>query len=138
MNKSNPGSVSITRVPLVVALLLISLALPVELSFYAGELLITPARLVLLFSAFPLFNRLIRGGNFKIFDYLLVAFVLWTTVSYAYHHGAAHAIEGGGVLWLEILTGYFIARFYITDLEKLAATIKLALLILTVMLPFVV
>lgn len=123
-------------VPPVVALLLISLVLPVELSFYAGELLITPTRVVLLISAFPLINKLIKIGNFKIFDCLLFAFVLWITVSYTYNHGAAKAIQGGGVLGLEILAGYFIARVYITDLEKLAATVKLAVLILTVMLPF--
>lgn len=133
MTKSND---SIINLPLPIAFLLISLVLPVELSFYAGELLITPTRVVLLISAFPLINKLIKRGNFKIFDYLLFTFVFWITVSYAYNHGAAKAIEGGGVLGLEILAGYFIARVYITDLEKLAATVKLALLILTVMLPF--
>ncbi len=138
MNKMTKSNDSITNLPLPIALLLISLVLPVELSFYAGELLITPARVVLLFSAFPLINKLFKGGSFKIFDYLLSAFVLWITVSYAYNHGAAKAIEGGGVLGLEILASYFIARVYISDTEKLAATIRLALLILTVMLPFVV
>ncbi len=138
MNKMTKSNDSITNLPLPITLLLISLVLPVELSFYAGELLITPARVVLLFSAFPLINKLVKHGNFKIFDYLLFAFVLWIIVSYAYNHGAAKAIEGGGVLGLEILTGYFIARVYITDLEKLTASIKLALLILTIILPFVV
>lgn len=129
---------SIAKLPLPVILLLISLVLPVELSFYAGELLITPARVVLLFSAFPLVNKLFKRGGFKIFEYPLFAFVFWIAASYWYNHGAAKAFEGGGVLGLEILAGYFIARVYITDLEKLAATVRLAVLILTIMLPFVV
>ena len=129
---------SITRLPLPVALVIMSLALPVELSFYVGDLLITPARIVLLLTLFPLVNKSINDGNLKKFDGLLFGFVLWIVISFAYNHGAAKAIEGGGVLGLEILAGYFTARTYISDLGKLAATIRFALLILALMLPFAV
>lgn len=125
------------NLPLPVALLLISLALPVELSFYAGDLLITPARVVLLMMVFPLFNKVIKCGDFKKFDFLLFGFVLWMIISFSYNHGVVKAIEGGGVLGLEILAGYFIARTYITDSEKLAATVSFVLLIFTLMLPLV-
>ncbi|HVE59667.1 MAG TPA: O-antigen ligase family protein [Pyrinomonadaceae bacterium] len=127
-----------TNLPLPVALLLISLVLPVELSFYAGDLLITPARLVLLLMAFPLISRITKCGDLQKFDFLLLGFVLWITVSYTFNHGIGKAIEGGGVLGLEILAGYFIARIYISDLEKLAATIRFTLLMLMLMLPLVV
>ena len=126
------------NVPFPVALLLISLVLPVELSFYIGDLLITPTRVVLILTAFPLIHMSIKRGNLKFFDYLLFGFVFWIAVSFLYNHGVSKAIEGGGVLALEILAGYFIARVYISDLGKLVATIKLVMLILTIMLPLVV
>lgn len=126
-----------TNLPLPVALLLASLALPVELSFYAGDLLITPTRIVLLLLVFPLISKLFKGGNFKKFDFLLFGFVLWIIISFSYNHGIGKAIEGGGVLGLEVLAGYFISRTYISDPAKLLATVRFALLILTLMLPLV-
>lgn len=126
------------RVPIPVTLLLISLVLPIELSFYLGDLLITPVRVVLLFTAFPSAYKLFKRGDLRDFDYLLFGFIFWIAVSYTYNHGAAKAVEGGGVLALEILISYLIARVYITDTIKLIATIRLVVVIITLMLPFVI
>lgn len=129
---------SIKRVPIPVALLLISLALPVELSFYIGELLITPSRLVLILMSLPVVYRFINKGNLRKTDFLLFGFVFWVFLSFTYNHGVVKAIESAGVLSLEMVIGYLVARVYLTDLGKLIATIKLLVLIVALILPLVV
>ncbi len=129
---------SIKNVPFPIVLLVLSFAVPVELSLYIGDLLITASRLVLLFMAFPVCHKLLKQVRLTTYDYLLFGYAFWIIVSFTYNHGLAKAIEGGGSLSLEVVFGYLIARIYISDLDKLTATVKLAVLILTIMLPFVV
>ncbi len=126
------------KVPFAVALLILSVVMPVELSFYIGGVLMTPTRAVLILMILPAIYRLLQKGQLQRYDLSLLAFTSWIVLSFAFNHGVAVAIESGGVLALEVLAGYLIARTYIVHRYQYLATIRLLMVLAIIMLPFVV
>jgi len=125
------------RVPLPVALLVISLALPMELSFQISGLLITMPRVVLLAMFVPVIIRMVQSSRLFSYDYLLLGFAFWVFLALTVNHGISKGIESGGVLALEIIFSYFIARTYLISPKEVIATIKLLVIIVLIILPFV-
>lgn len=131
-------NVSIRSVPVPILSLVVSLVMPIELSFYIGNLLITPSRIVLLVMAFPVIFRLFKQGNIADYEYYLFGFAIWVFISYSINHGISKAIESAGVFSLEVVICYLITRIYINSFNKWIATIKLVVLIVTIISPVVV
>lgn len=134
---SATGLENTNKLPLPVGLLLVSLVFPVEFSFYIGSLFITFSRLVLLFYAFAVIFGAMRHRGLRSYDYMLLLAAIWVFLSYWVNHGLNSAIESGGVLLLEIVVSYWIARQYIHDLSTFYATIRLFMVLAFLMLPFI-
>ena len=102
------------RVPTVLALLLIALALP--FTFNIGPLAMSPARLLLVVLIVPMTLRWWKGeaGPRRVPDWLLIGYLCWQTISWINWGGIAW-IEYAGVLVIEAFGAYLVARLYVRD-----------------------
>ncbi|WDR02944.1 hypothetical protein PSQ19_01580 [Devosia algicola] len=123
-------------VPGAVIFLLIAWLLPWE--FYLGSLRVTPYRLVLIGLFVPCLIWLAQGraGRLRLADTLLFAFSFWCVVSLGILHGAATAIQTGGIQLLETVTPYLITRCCIRNADDFRALARLLTWIVLALLPF--
>lgn len=117
-------------------LFVFSIFIPVEFHMLAGSLRIEAYRVVLglsLIYAFININQILKKAD--IIDVLLFAFTLLASASLIYNHGLQKGIESSGILIIEILGAFYLARLYITtpknyyQINMLFATILAVLLI---------
>jgi len=117
-------------------LFVFSIFIPVEFHVLAGSLRIEAYRVVLglsLVYAFININQILKKAD--IIDVLLFAFTLLASASLIYNHGLQKGIESSGILIIEILGAFYLARLYITtpknyyQINMLFATILAVLLI---------
>lgn len=122
-------------------LLAVALVLPTELSLQAGPLRLSPYRLVLLLSFFPVTFRLFAGraGGRRAGDFTFLLFALWAAAALGVNHGAATAIESGGILLVETFGAYALGRVAVRcadDFQRLAKwLVACAIGVLVVALP---
>ncbi len=130
---STPG-----RLALPVVFLLISLVIPFV--FTVGPLRLSVYRLVLIFFFFPCVILWLRGraGPVRLADLSLLFFCAWAALSFAVVHGVGKSIEGGGILFLETMGAYLIARCFVRDAESFRRMVRLLFIIIAAMLPFAV
>lgn len=121
---------SLGALPLPVAILVVALVCPTELSIYAGSLRLPPHRLALIVFLVPALMRLAAGNGARIaaYDYLFLLYNLWTVVVFTIHLGLADGVEFAGALALESFGGYVVARAYVRDYETFRATLRFLLL----------
>ena len=122
---------------LVVVLYLAAVALPVR--YTLGPLQMTGLRTVLALVFVPLLIRYFQSSDRKAAstDLLFVGFICWAGLAFT-QTSPTHALENTGVLLLELLGGYLIARTYIRCAAQLRATIKVILVIVMLSLPFAI
>ncbi|MEM9969925.1 MAG: polymerase [Pseudomonadota bacterium] len=127
-----------TRVPLPVLLLLCGLIVP--MFFSLGGLKLSAYRVVLLLLFLPAFGQwaIGRAGPIRMADLAIIAFCGWCTLSYVVIHGTSAGIEGGGILFVETVGAYMLARVYIRTPEAFYATVRLLFVIVMMILPFTV
>lgn len=124
------------RLPWPVALFLVGLVVPwiiplgpMNLSVYRIVLLVT-----LPFCLFSWGNRV--GGAIRTADIAVLLFCLWASLSLALVHGIAPMIDTIGILNVETLGAYFLARCYIRGAEDFRNMCQFASGLVVVLLPF--
>lgn len=112
--------------PLPVALTLLGIICPVELSVYIGSLRLPPHRIALIiFTVFALVRFVTRGPmRIRSYDLLFALYAFWTIAIFIQHEGFGDGLEFGGSLALESFGAYFIARVYVRDERTFLATMQ--------------
>jgi hypothetical protein len=126
---------TLTHVPLPVALLLISVLLPGELDFYLGTIRLSCQRLVLIAFLPSAFMRMIAGkdASLRSFDVLFFCTFAYYVFATFVKEPADKAVVTGGILFLEGMGGYLIARAYIRDKVQFLSTVKLLFIIVLIL-----
>lgn len=136
-SRSFPPAKPRSQLPLLVALYIVAVALPVRYSL--GPVQMTGLRTYLAIIFIPLvviYLRKLPQRGLSI-DILMVLFVMWAGVALS-QTSPSHALENGGALALELLGGFFLARCYIRTADQLVAVIKFTLIVVLFSLPFAV
>lgn len=125
------------RVALPVALFLIAVIVPAH--FYAGPLLLTGVRFVLLMSLIPILIRLFQGQFGRVIptDILFVFHIVWMGVSLSFNNPNLLISQIGSV-GLEFIGGYFLARAFIRSAEDFVAMIKFFVLLVCLSVPLAI
>lgn len=132
---SNQASDRVEK-PIVIALLMISFVMP--FFFFLGGLKLSGYRVVLLVFMFPAVFRWLNGGAGKVrgVDILIIFFSFWTALTIAANHGLGERWQFIGMLMIETLVPYFIARAYIRDLAAFRYFVWWFFVVILALLPF--
>ncbi|HEY6630833.1 MAG TPA: polymerase [Rhizobiaceae bacterium] len=105
-----------------------------------GPLHLSASRFVLLAMLIPCLVKWLTGraGQWCISDFLLFAYCAWCFLSFSVNHGPSASIEPGGILFIETMGAYLLARCYIRDQEDFRNAIRLSATLVMFLLPFVV
>lgn len=124
------------RLHIMCKLFLISLIIPFQ--FDIGFLRLSASRLFLLVMFVPLFLTWIRGGAGKIrfVDVSLLLFCLWSTLSFMLIHGVSKGVEASGILIVETMGAYLLARVYIRNAYSFYAMVAFLFGMVVILLPF--
>lgn len=96
-------------------LFVLSIFIPVEFHYLLGSLRIETYRVILglaLIYAFININEILKKAD--IIDILLFFFTILASASLIYNHGLQKGIESSGILIIEILGAFYLARLFIT------------------------
>ncbi len=96
-------------------LFVVSIFIPVEFHFLVGSLRLETYRIILalaLVYALININDILKKAD--IVDILLFFFTLLASASLIYNHGLQKGIESAGILIIEILGAFYLARLFIT------------------------
>ena len=126
------------RLPLPVSLFLFSLILPWIIS--VGPLNLSVYRIVLLIMMIPCLVGWMRGqaGRIRAEDGFILLYCLWGIASLINAHGFGGALEPGGILFVETIGAYLLARCYIRDADGFRAMARLLVILVFLLLPFAV
>ncbi len=118
------------------ALLLIAFVLPFY--FYVGGFRLSMYRIYLLVAVIPVTVHLLRGtaGSICIPDILLVISAFWMAISLIVNHGISAQWEFAGILLIETLVPYFIARVMIRDFKSFQVFVWWFFAVVVTLLPF--
>ncbi len=100
---------------LLAMLFVLSIFIPVEFHVLLGTLRLESYRIVLalaLIYAFINLRKVLEQAD--LIDILLLSFVILATISLIYNHGLKDGIESSGILIIEILGAFYLARLFIT------------------------
>jgi hypothetical protein len=96
-------------------LFVISIFIPVEFHYLVGSLRIEAYRVVLgLALVYSLLNIKDLLEKADLIDILLFIFIVFASVSLVYNHGLQKGIESSGILAIEVLGAFYLARGLIT------------------------
>ena len=96
-------------------LFVISIFIPVEFHYLVGSLRIEAYRVVLgIALVYSLLNIKDLLEKADLIDILLFIFIIFASVSLIYNHGLQKGIESSGILTIEILGAFYLARGLIT------------------------
>ena len=100
---------------LLAILFVLSIFIPVEFHVLLGTLRLEAYRIVLALTLVYAFINLRQIlDNADLVDILLFIFVILASTSLIYNHGLKDGIESSGILIIEILGAFYLARFFIT------------------------
>ncbi len=121
-----------------VALFLIALVIPWV--FYIGSLRLSVYRLVLLLTFLPCLIRWIGGkaGRIRIADIALLLYLFWVTLSFVVIHGWESSFQSAGIIILETMGPYLLARCYVRDAEDFYNVVRLLFRIVVALIPFAI
>lgn len=124
------------KLPWPVVLFIIALIMP--WAIYVGSLRLSPYRIVLIIMIVPCVKRLIGGeaGPLKFPDIAIFLYCLWAAVCLGVVHGLSTAIQSGGILFVETIGGYVLARVYIRTAEDFYNLVSLMFKVVIFLLPF--
>jgi hypothetical protein len=122
--------------PLPAAIFLVALQIP--WIFSVGDLRLAPYRLVLLIMLPICFFQWLMGkaGRIRLTDVALLLFCGWCALAMAVVHGFETTIEPAGMLFIETMGGYLLARCYVRREEHFLQIAKLLFAIAAILLPF--
>lgn len=121
-----------------VALFLIALVIPWV--FYIGSLRLSVYRLVLLLTFLPCLIQWIAGkaGRIRIADIALLLYLFWVTLSFVVIHGWESSFQSAGIIILETMGPYLLARCYVRDAEDFYNVVRLLFRIVVALIPFAI
>lgn len=102
--------------------------LPKELGFSVGALHLSASRVFLIVMFFPALSIVMKGKLLPC-DWLMFFFVFWGAVTLGYHHGIETGVESGGILTVETVGAYLIARAYIRNARTFKAFVRMLTII---------
>ncbi len=114
-----PGQTGVSRSYLlpatVIFIYVVSLALPPY--FDIGGLRLSSYRIVLILTLLPTFLMVIAGirGSWRLPDFLILGYATWASISLFAAHGFDDAWQPAGILAIETIGSYFLARALIFD-----------------------
>jgi len=122
---------------LLIVFFVIALVLPNY--FFLGPLRLSVYRTILLIMAIPLVIQWLsgRGGGFKLVDFLIIAHGVWIMLALFVHHGMGE-FQISGVLAMETVIPFLLARIYVRTPEDFAYFIKAVCWAITFMLPLAI
>lgn len=122
-----------TNKPPVLIFLLLILVIMVPVEFYAdlGGLRLTPARVFLIVLTLMILPQLGKI-RFRWFDWFFIGHVVWTITAYMRNYGASRAVEMSGIYFLEYVTVYMAARFYLQRMEQIRAVVILIFILVAI------
>jgi hypothetical protein len=97
-------------------------------------------RFVLVVMVLPCLGMWMAGkaGRIRIADIALLLFWFWCTLSFIVNHGMVFSIEPAGIIFIETLGPYLLARCYIRDADDFYYVIRLLFTIVVILLPFAI
>jgi hypothetical protein len=114
------------------------LSLLPQISFWIGPLLLKPYRVVLLILFVPLLVRLASGaaGRMMAIDWLMIGASLWAALALMANHPLGETVEPIGIVLIEFLGAYLVARVCIRSAEDFRRVVKVLFCIILVLLAF--
>lgn len=124
------------RVHWPVALFLVSLLVPWV--FYFGALRMSVYRIVLLVIFLPCLAMWMSGraGRVRMPDIAILIYSFWIALSLATSHGFEGSIKSTGIVCIETLAPYMLARCYVRDADDLRNVVQLLFITVASLLPF--
>lgn len=124
--------------PKVMILFMVCLALP--LIVQVASLRLSPYRFVLLAMFLPCVFGWLCGvaGRIRFGDILILGLAGWCALSFLLRHSVANGIEAAGIVFVETLTPYLLARLCIRDLEGFLTMVRALIWIVIGLLPFAI
>lgn len=114
-------------------------ALFVPWLFDLSGLIVSPYRLVLLAMVLPCLFRWLNGAaGFRVADFCLLFYCLWATISMAVRDGFGSALEGGGILFVETMGSYLLARCFVRSARDYYNVALLFFRCILLLMPFAV
>lgn len=122
--------------PWPVRLLLVTLVLPWVVTI--GDVSLYLSRVILLAMVLPCLAKWISGasGRIRASDIALLLFCLWSALSLIMVHGAAIAVKPAGILFVETMGAYLVARCYIRDADDFFNMARMLFWIVALLFPF--
>ncbi len=126
------GKIGVKHLPWQISLFIVALILPIEASFYVGPLRLTAYRVVLLLAFIPCFGMVFsrKVGPVMAADKLLFYFSLWMILALSINHGILVGLQSGGILMVESLGAYLLARTFIRTEEQFRSFVKFLILLI--------
>ncbi len=124
------------KLPWPASLFLISLVVPWLVTIGAVSLSIT--RVFLLAMIIPCLARWISGaaGRMRVSDIALLLFCLWSALSLVVVQGPTDAVQPAGILFVETMGAYLVARCYIRDADDFFNLARMLFRIVALLFPF--
>lgn len=115
------------------------LALLVPLNVFAGPLVLTTQRVVLMVAIFPVAMRFISGdyGRIRFIDWAIFLYLLWATLTIGVNNPAA-VVQYSGSTSLELFGGYLIGRCCIRNIHQFRRMARLFAGLVLLSLPFAI
>lgn len=124
------------RVHWPIGLFLITLVVPWV--FYFGPLRMSVYRIVLLLMLLPSIVMWLAGkaGRVRIADIAVLLYAFWATLSLSMNHGFDGVIQSAGIVFIETVGPYLLARCYVRSADDFYAVVRLLFGIVLFLLPF--
>lgn len=124
------------RLPWTVVVFVVGLVIPWIIPL--GPMNLSVYRIVLLATLLPCLFMWVSGraGPIRLVDVAVLSFSLWSSLSLAVVHGIGPGIEAIGMLNIETLGAYFLARCYIRTADDFRNMVRLACWLVMILLPF--
>lgn len=122
------------------AAVLFIISLPVPWIIAIGPVRMSVYRFVLLATLVPSLIGWLRGkaGPIRLADLLLVCYCLWCFIAIIAIHGFAFAIQPAGIIFMETMGAYLLARCCIRSADDFEAMVRLLFKVVLVLLPFAI
>jgi hypothetical protein len=119
-----------------VRLLLISLVVPWVVT--VGPVSLSISRLILLVMILPCLAKLFGGtsGRIRVSDITLLLFSLWSALSLIVVHDPIFAVQPAGILFVETMGAYLVARCYIRDADDFFNMARMLFKVVAFLFPF--
>jgi hypothetical protein len=116
------------------------LALVVPWMIFIGPLRMSLYRIVLLVMILPCLGMWMAGkaGRIRTTDIALLLFSFWCALSLVVIHGMASSVQTAGIVFIEALGPYLLARCYIRDADDFYNMTQILFRIVVLLLPFAI